>query len=534
MDGALRTTDIPAGSERDAALPLRLLFVASEIYPMSKTGGLADVCAGLPQALAECGAEVRLLMPAYADALDQVVAPRVLVELDSVLEQQVRVIAARTPDTALPIWLVDSPALFRRRGGPYLDEQGREWDDNPLRFALFCQVAARLARDGDALTGWQADLVHCHDWHTGLLPLLLATGRQPAPRSVFTIHNAAFQGNCPLQEAPGLGVAPAALGPDGAEFYGQLSFLKAGIRYADRVTTVSPTYARELLTAEHGCGMDGVLRERGSDFSGILNGIDTALWNPAGDRHLPARYHAGEIAGKAVCKQALQAELGFELDPARPLAIMVSRLTGQKMADVVLDELPALLEAEPSLQFALLGCGERRIEQGFTALAAARPTQVAARIGYDEATAHRLHAGADLLLHGSRFEPCGLVQMYAMRYGTAPVASRVGGLADTVIDATDASDGTGFVFDQCDGGALRAAVQRGLDVRREQPATWRRLQANAMQRDFGWRASAREYLRLYGGLLNDGLVDGLVRPVQRQATAGARPAPAMAVATGCH
>ena len=477
--------------------PCRVLFVASEIYPLAKTGGLADVCAALPPALAAHGVDVRLLMPGYPRALEMALAPRVLVEFGDVLGVPgVRVLAARTPDSALPLWLVDSPGLYRRAGGPYQDERGQEWPDNALRFAVFAQVAARLAGAAVAATGWQPDVVHCHDWHCGLVPLLMKAAGTRA-RSVFTIHNAAFQGNYPLQDAARLGIGPAHAGCDGVEFYGRLSFLKAGIRYADRVTTVSPTYARELLGTEHGCGMEGVLAARGADFSGILNGIDTRLWNPRSDPHLPRNYCVAEPDGKATCKTALREELGLQPSSDGPLAIMVSRLTRQKMADVVLAELPALLQREPSMQFALLGRGEADLEQGFTALAAAFPGRVSARIDYAEPDAHRLHAAADLLLHGARFEPCGLVQMYAMRYGTVPVVSRVGGLADSVVDADDLDAGTGFVFDGCSGDALQRAIARGIRTWRERPLHWGRLQASAMRRDFGWQQPAFDYLRLY-------------------------------------
>jgi starch synthase len=496
MDGSRSGAGTLANTDRMTGDACRVIFAASEIFPLVKTGGLADVCSSLPRALADRGCDIRLLMPAYPQAVDQLAAPRLLVELGTVMgHADVRVLVGRMPDSGLPVWLVDAP-VFRRRGGPYLDDAGCEWPDNPQRFALFCHVAARLARDGGQLAAWQPDVVHCHDWHTGLVPLLLAG--HDAPRTVFTIHNAAFQGNVPLQAADALHLPAAALGMDGAEFHGQLSLLKAGIRYADRVTTVSPTYARELLGPVHGCGMDGLLRHRADVFSGILNGIDTMLWNPQHNRHLPRSFSAAAPAGKADCKLALQAELGLAISPERPLAIMLSRLTHQKMADTVLQQLPAMLAADPRLQFALHGRGEREYEDGFMALAADWPERVAVRIGYDEPTAHRLHAGADLLLHGSRFEPCGLVQMYAMRYGTVPVVSRVGGLADTVTDPQGRTDGTGFVFDGDDGAALRDAVDRALRAFHAEGPAWSRLRRNAMQRDFSWNASARRYAALYG------------------------------------
>ncbi len=482
------------------SIPGRVLFAAAEIVPFAKTGGLADVAGALPQALAELGADVRLMMPGYPSALEQVLAPHTVLEFDHLAGvPEARIVAGRVPGSALPIWLLDCPSLFRRAGGPYQDPDGRDWSDNAQRFGLFCRAVARIAASG--MLGWRPDVVHCHDWHTGLVPLLLRGEDASQARSVFTIHNLAFQGNFPLAAAERLGLPAAALGSDGAEFYGQLSFLKAGIRYADRLTTVSPSYAREITTAEHGCGLHGLLQLRRSVLGGILNGIDTASWNPAADPYLPQTYSVADLTGKRLCKERLQADWGLAVDPQRPLAIMLSRLTGQKMADVVAAELPTLLAARPDLQFALLGQGDRALEQQFVALAAAHPTRVAVRIGYSEPQAHRLQAAGDLLLHGSRFEPCGLTQMYAMRYGTLPVVRRVGGLGDSVIDAGPQGDhphGTGFVFDACSGDALRDAALSAVDLYRQQPARWRRLQRNAMSVDFGWQRSAREYLQLYG------------------------------------
>jgi starch synthase len=319
------------------------------------------------------------------------------------------------------------------------------------------------------------------------------------PRTVFTVHNAAFQGNFDLHWAQPLGVPPELLTADGIEFYGRMSYLKAGVRYADAVTTVSPRYAREIRTPEFGCGLDGVFESRAADLTGILNGIDTVLWNPATDPHLAARFSVDDRAGKRLCKAALQRELGLTEAPQRPLVIAAARLTEQKMADVVLERLPVLLARHPDLQFALLGQGDRAIEQGFIALAARFPERVAVRIGYAEPIAHRIQAGGDILLHGSRFEPCGLTQMYAMHYGTVPIVRRVGGLADTVIDADDPRGGgaTGFAFDEATGAAMEAAVERCVHAYRTSPQRWQQLQANGMRLDVGWERSARAYLRVY-------------------------------------
>lgn len=500
-------TWISAGE--DAHRAERVLMVSSEVYPLAKTGGLADVCAALPAALAGLGADVRVLMPGYPGALDQLQAPRVLARLRPLLGiEGARLVAGRIPDSEVEAWLLDCPSLFRRPGGPYQSPDGLEWSDNALRFGVLCEAAAVLGL-GQSAVRWRPDLVHCHDWHAGLVPLLLKRGDAARPRTVFTLHNAAFQGNFPLAVADRLGLGRALEGPESIEFYGGISFLKAALVHADRITTVSPTYAREILTPEFGCGMDGVLRARDGSLCGILNGIDTALWDPAADPLIEHRYSVDAQGGKQACKRSLQEQLGLGVDPDRPLAIMVNRLTRQKMADVVLDSLGELLQRHPRLQFAMLGQGDRDLEQGFAEVAQAHRGRVSASIGFTEQAAHRLHAGGDLLLHGSRFEPCGLTQMYAMRYGTLPVVRRIGGLADTVVDAGDAAadgalaaDANGFDFADSSSTALIAALGRGIGVREHRPQAWQKLQTQAMSRDFGWTLSARRYRGLFRGLLD--------------------------------
>lgn len=489
-----------AGNCGDAqsAAPLRVLFVASEIHPLIKTGGLADVCAALPRALADRHVDVRLLMPAYPAALEAAVAMRTEHDLGEVLGEPARLLRARMPDSDLPVWLVDSPGLFRRGGDPYQDEQGRDWPDNAWRFGVFAHVAARLAL-GRTPVEWQPDIVHCHDWHTGLVPLLLRHGGQARPRSLFTVHNAAFHGSCALDTADALQLPLEVKGMGGAEFHGQLSFLKAGVRYADRLTTVSPTYARELQTTEFGMGLDGLFRARANDLAGIMNGIDDEAWNPAFDPELAQRYSPEDRGGKDACKSDLQQRLGLRIDPRAPLTIFASRVTQQKMADTLLHSLPAMMARHPRMQFALLGRGDRELEQGFTALAAAFPGRASVRIGYAEACARRLHAGADLLLHGARFEPCGLVQQYALRYGTLPVVRRVGGLADSVIDARehDPRRPNGFVFDEACPTHFEAAVERSVDTYEQRPDQWRALQDTAMSADWSWNRAADAYLEVY-------------------------------------
>jgi starch synthase len=501
MDGVRAS----AGQPQQAGDPhppstVRALLVASEIYPLAKTGGLGDVCGALPKALNAAGADVRLLLPGYESALDTVLRQRTVADLGTVCGiDGVRLVAGLTPDAGLPVWLVDSPHLYRRPGTPYQDAQGGDWPDNDVRFGVLCQVAAWCAREGQTL-GWSADVVHCHDWQAGLVPLLLQhrNGGTRA-RSVFTIHNAAFQGNFDLASAARLGVPHELLGPDGVEFYGRLSFLKAGARYADVLTTVSSRYAREICTSQFGCGLEGVYRERAHEMVGILNGIDTSVWNPQTDPHIAAHFSADDTSGKRACKADLQREFGLAEAPERPLAAFVARLTAQKMADVLLERLPRMLQRHPDLQCAVLGQGDRVLEEGFARLAPHFPGRLGIRIGYSEPIAHRVQAGADALLHGARFEPCGLSQMHAMRYGTVPVVRRVGGLAESVVDLEESElrPATGFAFDQATGDAMDEGLDRCLRTYRGASTAWRALQANGMASDFGWERAAKDYLDAY-------------------------------------
>lgn len=489
--GASSAIAVPGTAARPAP---RVLFVSSEIHPLAKTGGLADVCAGLARQLARLGAEVRFLMPAYASALERVSAPRPAADLGGMLGvERVRLIGGVVPDSGLHLWLLDGPSLYLRPGTPYQDENREDWPDNWLRFGLLAHVAARIALGGAALD-WRPDVVHCHDWHTGLAPYLVGRAAGPRPRTVFTVHNAAFQGNFPLECGARLGLPQDLLTPSAIEFWGRLSFLKAGIRYADRVGTVSPTYARELRAPEYGCGMEGLFEERAGDLVGILNGIDTERWDPGSDRSIAARFSADAPQGKIACKSDLQRALHLHADPAAPLVAFASRIAWQKMADVTLERLPAILTRHPRMQFALLGTGERALEEGYERLAPRFPGRLAVRIGYTEDEEHRLQAGADVLLHGSRHEPCGLAHKIAMRYGALPVVRRTGGLADTV-----AEGGNGFVFDTPTGADLQAAVARCLEVYTERPAQWQAMRDRAMRGDYGWERPARAYLELYGG-----------------------------------
>jgi starch synthase len=476
---------------------MRILFVTAEAHPLMKTGGLADVSASLPRALQSLGHNVVLLMPAYRDALRA--AGPLGVKLCATADVDgyaVRLLATRLPNSRNKVWLLDCPQLFDRPGNPYHDAEGNPWPDNAERFMLLCRVGALLARDGLGMR-WRPDVVHCNDWQTAMLPLLLHT-LKPRPATVFTIHNLAYQGVFDHETFQRLGIAPHYWHPDALEFHGSFSFIKAGIVFADRVTTVSPNYAREIQTERFGHGLDGLLRHRSAVLCGILNGIDTRIWNPGRDSALAANYSATTLARKRLNKIALQAEAGLAAEPQLPLLAFIGRLAEQKGIDMLLDALPYIVQ-QPA-QVVLLGSGEARYQAALEELARHHPGRIALRIGYDEDYAHRIEAGADIFLMPSRFEPCGLNQMYSLHYGTVPVVSGVGGLADTVTDASPATlaDGTanGFVFHGEEAAALADAVLRALALW-SQRTPWTRLQLSGMRRDFSWRFSAREYQQLY-------------------------------------
>ena len=476
---------------------MRVLFVTAEAYPLAKSGGLADVSAALPEALKRQGTDVRILLPGYPHAVAALRNAQVEAKLDTMLGVEGAVlIAGDMPGSDVRVWLVHAPGLYLRNGGLYQDSHGRDWPDNALRFGFLSHVARAIA-SGHA-GNWRPDIVHANDWHTGLVPLLLSACDAPRPATVFTIHNMAFQGNFPAETCAELGIPASAFQADGVEFYGQVSFLKAGIRYADKITTVSPAYAEEILTPAYGCGLEGVLGARADVLSGILNGIDATVWNPRSDTHLPHAYCAADISGKRFCKAELQREVGLDADGETPLIGFVSRLTHQKMADVILDALPQILDS--GAQVLVLGQGDPGLEAGFAAFARNRHPNLAVRIGYEEGLAHRLQAGSDILLAPARYEPCGLTQLYAMRYGTVPVVRRTGGLKDTVIEASSAAlldrTATGVVFDEAGTEGLMQGIDRSLALYRE-PLVWRRLQLQGMTADFSWAASAMRYGALY-------------------------------------
>ncbi len=481
---------------------MRVLHVGAEIFPLVKTGGLADVLGALPQALIGQGADVRLLLPGLPAIADAVLHQKIVAEIGpSFGAARITLRLGQMPYSHVPAYVIDAPFLYRRPGSPYQASDGSEWPDNAQRFALLGWVGAHLA-SGELDPTWQPELLHAHDWHAAMACAYLAAHPPASTATVFTVHNLAYQGLFPSGDFPLLGLSSRFMASTGLEYHQQVSFMKAGLKFAQRVTTVSPTYAREIGTHEFGFGLDGVIRGRGADVSGVLNGVDGAVWDPSTDAGIAARYSAVQLAGKARCKQALQAELGLAPRADAPVFGVVSRLTSQKGLDLVLGALPGLLRRGG--QLALQGAGDAALEAAFLAAAKAHPGEVAVRIGYDEALAHRLIAGADAILVPSRFEPCGLTQLYGLRYGTLPVVRRVGGLADTVVDASDdalqADRATGFTFDAATPAALDAALQRASTLY-AQPERWRRLMARAMAQDFSWDGAAQKYVALYRDLI---------------------------------
>jgi starch synthase len=511
---------------------MKVLYVSAELFPLLKTGGLADVSAALPPALALQGADVRVLLPAFAAiqagvtpigapmpvpvgrpaaSADQGDAPPWL-NLPAGLGPQAHTTqgplpwlqAGRLSDTGLPVLLLHAPGLYEQGAHPYHDDQGQPWTNSAERFAWLGWAAALLGMGLDPT--WQPDVVHGHDWHTGLAFAYLhqlkacADGQSPALRtnSVFTIHNLAYQGVFGQAVRTPLGLPDALFHMQGLEFHGNVSFMKAGLRYSDAITTVSPSYAREITRPEQGCGLDGVLRQRQAVLHGILNGVDATVWNPASDPLVQPGYSASQMRGKSQAKARLQRQLGLMVNAKALLCCVVSRLTHQKGLDLipqVLDDLVAR-----GGQLAVLGAGDAAIEQALQDGQQRHPHRVALRVGYDEALAHQLMAGADVILVPSLFEPCGLTQLYGLRYGTLPLVRAVGGLADTVTDCSlenlDDGSASGFVFQDFSAQGLDGALRRAFALHRR-PRDWAAVQRHAMGQRFDWASAARAYMAVY-------------------------------------
>jgi starch synthase len=481
---------------------MKIVHVASELFPYIKTGGLADAVGSLCATLAGHGHEVSVFIPGYravVDHRDASAAEKVMplkIEMgDAFMSGDVRMFS---PRTNLKIYLICREEFFDRKG-PYGNGE-RDYEDNHHRYIFFCKGVVETLR----LMNMQADIVHAHDWQASLMPLLLryAERRHSVTltlKTMFTIHNIAFQGVFPMRSFYRTNLPEELMGIDGVEYYGQMSFMKAGILFSDRVTTVSPRYAREIQTPEFGCGLDGVVSTRAEDIVGLINGIDTAVWNPVSDEHLPARYSAGNMAGKAVCRAELLKKVGLEPAASNvPVFGMVCRLTEQKGVQLVLDNRDFFLNNECRL--VILGTGDRRLEQGVRELAASAPGKIALAPKLDEALSHLVEAGSDFFVMPSLFEPCGLNQMYSQAYGTVPLVSRVGGLVDTVINIdADPSEGTGISFMPTSEG-LEAGLRRAMMLFADKPA-YAATQARGMARDFSWQKAALAYEQFYENAL---------------------------------
>jgi starch synthase len=478
--------------------PLEVLAVVSEIFPLIKTGGLADVAGALPGALAAEGVVVHSLVPGYPQVLGALEGGVVVARVADLFGGETRIVAAKA--AGLELLVIDAPHLYARDGDPYRGPSGQEWPDNAFRFAALSRVAMLLAQG--LVEGYRPNVVHAHDWQAGLVPAYLHYAGAIEPATVMTVHNIAFQGRFPAHLVVPLGLPANAFTIDGIEFYGDIGYLKAGLHSADRITTVSPTYAAEIRTPSGGMGLDGLLRARADVLSGILNGIDTSVWDPAHDPYLAAPFDLDDMSGRGENKAALQAAFGLRVDPAMPLFGVISRLAAQKGIDLLLAALPTLLGS--GAQLAVLGSGDGSLETGLRAASATNPGRIGVQLGYDEAAAHLIQGGCDALLLPSRFEPCGLTQLCAMRYGVLPVVAHVGGYCDTVIDANEmaiaSGIGTGFHFAPVTTEMLEAAILRTLSVWR-QKLLWRRLQRNAMQVDVSWRRPAAHYTALYRELV---------------------------------
>ena len=473
---------------------MRVLAAASEIYPLVKTGGLADVIGALPAAVKAEGIETRTVVPGYPGVLASLPDASEILRLSSLYGGPARVLGASLAGRQL--FVVDAPHLYVRPGGLYGGPTGADWPDNALRFAALGRVTAQIARG--AIPAFAPDVVHVHDWQAALALAFMHYEDCPHPGAILTIHNLAFQGRFPAAMLAEIGLPARAMTIEGVEFYGDISFLKAGIQFADRITTVSPTYALEIQRPGFGMGLDGLLRLRAGVLSGILNGIDVVVWNPADDPRIAATFTADRLAERGANKRALQRKTGLPLTPDTLLFGVISRLSSQKGLDLVLANLPWMAAA--GMQFVLLGSGAVELQEGFAAAARAHPEQVAAVIGYDEDLAHLIQAGADALLVPSRFEPCGLTQLCAMRYGALPVVARVGGLADTIVDANEmavaSGVATGFQFGPVTADDLAMAIRRAAALFKNTSA-WQTTQRNAMTTDVSWRTPARRYAGLY-------------------------------------
>ena len=482
---------------------LKILFASSEVQPLMKTGGLADVSGALPVALKEMRQDVRIVMPAYRSSIKKAKRTKqaATLQLPGIMGE-ISILSKKLPNSNIEVLFVDYGPAFDRDGNPYLDAEGNPWPDNAERFSLFCRVVCEIAQNRIGLD-WQPDVVHCNDWQSGLVPALLHLEKS-RPATIFTIHNLAYQGLFPQQTFTTLGLPESLWSPDALEFHDQLSFIKGGIVFADRITTVSPRYAKEIQTSEFGYGLEGLLTHRKDKLTGIINGVDENDWNPASDPHLESNYGIETIADKKANKTFLQRSFSLPEDSSALLLGFIGRLVEQKGIDLIIDSLTQLMHLP--VQLVLLGSGNKKFETQLQALASKYSEKFSCHIGYDEALSHQIEAGCDVFLMPSRFEPCGLNQLYSLRYGTIPVVNNVGGLADTVTDLnqtqTNLAKATGFSMKTTTAESLYQEIVRAINLYQDQDK-WLTVVANGMRSDFSWKRSAKTYVNLYKTALQE-------------------------------
>jgi starch synthase len=483
---------------------LRVLFVTSEVFPLIKTGGLADVSGSLPSALLNLEVDVRILVPGYTAVLEQLDELHHIATLKNLpVIENAELLMGTILETNVKVMVIKAPSLYERNGGPYVDGTGQEWLDNPVRFGILSKVAAMISGLNSPVKEWLPDIVHCNDWQTGLTPAYMKLVEHTTAKSIISLHNMAFQG-C---YAPGwlttLALPHGNFTVEGFEYHGQLSFLKAGIFYADAITTVSPSYAKEIQTTEFGFGLEGLLSKRNNELKGILNGIETDEWNPETDFHLSKTYSANKLIGKKEVKSALQQRLGLHIDANAPLLGVVSRLTHQKGLDMLVPIMQKLVDS--GCQLALLGSGDWALENAFRHIANDNPHKVSVTIGYNEELSHQIMAGADMFIMPSRFEPCGLNQLYGLAYGTPPIVNATGGLADSVIDTNIITfknkTANGFVMSEASPASLLSCIKHALNIFNNDKKSWQQIQKNGMKQNLSWDKSALEYLDEYKKLL---------------------------------
>jgi starch synthase len=478
---------------------LHVLFVTSEAFPLIKTGGLADVSGALPKAivhLPDFSGEIKILIPAYSGLLTKLASVKQIATILA-LGQQCKLFMGKMPDSSIDVIAIQNDALYERAGGPYADQNGNDWPDNALRFGVLSRVASLLTRN-DSPLNWKPDLVHCNDWQTGLTPAYMKLVDHVTVKSIFSIHNMAYQGNFDRSQLNVLELPAQHFNISGFEFYEQISFMKAGLFYADHLSTVSPTYAKEIQTITFGFGLQGLLATRQNNLTGILNGIDTQDWNPTTDKHLTKHYSYKNITGKKAIKKDLQKRLGLTIDADAPLLGIVSRFAYQKGLDLLPQIIPTLIA--DGCQVAILGSGEKSLEEAFTILQKSYPNSLSITIGYNEPLSHNIMAGADMFIMPSRFEPCGLNQLYGLAYGTPPIVSATGGLADSIHDTSPDSiknnTATGFVIKNVTQVSLLVAIRYAVSLWKDKE-NWRKIQKNGMETNVSWSSSANLYLDLY-------------------------------------